>query len=175
MVWKAWLLLACRAEYLGIIEPETGIAALSVDDLQRDVWMGSQNPDDRSWYQKRMKQMGLKPRKEPFGVCFGPQEAQRISVRYRSGPQGYVALAAQISLAKIALGAQKKLSFCIYESQVESTDWFLGDLQGHDIHLYNNQITTIPNADKNLTTIAEIDYARTRENIKVIAEMLSLF
>ena len=38
MVWATWLLLSCKAEDLRIHLPPTGLAALSQEDLERDVW-----------------------------------------------------------------------------------------------------------------------------------------
>ena len=174
MVWTTWLLLACKAEYLGIVVPKKGKEALSVDDIQRDVWLGSRTPSDRRWYQRRMKQMGLEMRASSPGTCFGGAQQQTLSVLYRESPDGYVALAAQISLAKIAFGTKKPISFCVYDIEVDNTDWFLGNLQGHDVIFHNNEITTSPNPSP-VQTIADIDYIRVRENISVIAERFSLF
>jgi len=173
MVWTAWLLLACRAEYLGIVIPPKGTKGLSIEDLQRDVWLGQRNPHERSWYHRRMLQMDLDISKYPDHICFGPKDAARISVHYQKRMVDDVAIAAQISLAKVAHGNRKDVSFCVYESIIETSDWILGDLRGEDLAIQQNVITSKTTGNEKEDFI-DLNYAQILDHITVISELLSL-
>jgi|GEM_PF-3745873 len=168
MVWTAWLLLGCRAEYLAITLPPTGLDALSQEDLRRDVLKAKQSQGDLAWYQLRMQQMGLQKSDVQKGSCFGPKDAVWISVRAQNEDISALAMAAQISLAKV-IAEKKKWGFCVYPSPTQNLDWWIGDLRRDKLVIKNGRIDTISSSSP---LSSDIDYAQVVEHLKAIVDRL---
>ncbi|MAA79231.1 MAG: hypothetical protein CL916_08215 [Deltaproteobacteria bacterium] len=166
MVWGTWLLLSCKAEDLRIHLPPTGLAALSQEDLERDVWHLSKDSGDE-WYLERMNQMGLSLFSTQHGTCVGTQSSRRVSVIRPEHTSLAISMAVQVSLAKVQHGHKNTYSFCIYESAIDRNDWLLGDMSGMILQVDKKLIhTRVPNLD--------IHYPKLVEHTQKIAMHISL-
>ena len=166
MVWATWVLLSCKAEDLRIHLPPTGLAALSQEDLERDVWKLGKDSND-SWYFARMKNMGLKTFPIQNGICVGEKKLPRVSVIRHRHPSLDISMAVQISLAKVQQGFKVKYSFCVYDNEVESKDWFLGDMSGLIIRMNQQFIDTRVSSQ-------DINYPKIFEHTRKISSYISL-
>lgn len=118
------LLLACPAQDLGIVVPESGLEAISMEDLTRDVAGLTTGPAleseaaRRVFLSQRYEQMDLRPGP---GMCHhrpgtGPE---RVEVRFAPGEPGaqdqWGAAAVAITLAKTLHGRSpdvRQVAFC---------------------------------------------------------------
>lgn len=166
MVWGTWLLLSCKAEDLRVHLPPTGMAALSQEDLERDVWQLSKKSGDE-WYIKRMKQMGLSLFPINGGTCVGNKDSHRVSVLRHEHASPSISMAVQISLAKVEHGHENRYSFCVYDTTVDGDDWLLGDMRGMILQFEQKLIRTrIPNPD--------VHYPKLLEHTRDIAKHISV-
>ena len=167
MVWGAWLLIGCRVEDLRIHLPSKGLAAISQEDLERDVWQLRKESSGSDWYVQRMEQMGLTMFSSTTGFCVGKKEWNRISVVKNEHSSFHLSRAVQISLAKIQHSSSKRHSFCIYDEPVQKEDWILGDMSGMILQIDGKQIDTrLPNPD--------IHYPKLITHLREIVDLVSL-
>lgn len=166
MVWTAWILLSCKAEDLRIHLPPVGLAALSQEDLERDVWQLSKDTED-TWYFTRMKQMGLSSFPIQNGICVGTKENPRVSIVRKNHVSLNISMAAQISLAKVQHGEREKYSFCVYNTPIEGDDWFLEDLTGMILEIEQTSIRT-------REVGLDLHYPKLLEHVRKVAEHISL-
>lgn len=165
MVWATWLLLSCKAEDLRIHLPPTGLAALSQEDLERDVWRLGEGADE--WYLDRMNQMGLSSFPTQDGMCVGKPPHPRVSVIRHEHPSLHISMAVQISLAKVQHGHGERYSFCVYHEESDGSDWLLGDMSGMILQLEQKSIHTLhPELD--------IHYPKLLAHTRTIATHISL-
>ena len=165
MVWGTWLLLSCTAEDLKIHLPPTGLAALSQEDLERDVWQVGKSGDD--WYLERMSQMGLTPFLVQNGICVGDQTSHRASIVRDDHKSLVISMAVQISLAKVQHGHEERYAFCVYDTATDRDDWLIGDMSGMILQTEQKAIhTRVPNLD--------LHYPKLVEHTREIATHISL-
>lgn len=118
------LLVACPVEQLGIELPPGGAAAISQEDLQRDV-LGLLGADPGGWFAKRAGQMGLEVRRGEGWVCGQRGEPTRAWVA--PWPRGVDEAASGAALLSVAKGwhtldEPAPSAYCVASGAVPHTD-----------------------------------------------------